>query len=173
MRILAGQYKGVIIGPGTGRHIRPTQSLVRKSVFDQLGPLDGHSFTDLFAGTGIMGFEAASRGADPVVLVENHPGRVRRLQQTKSRFRDTTVNIVSQDVWRFLPHIEELDRVYADPPYRQYTFEECHSLVKLVLEKLQPAGVFFLELDQIVPELEADEVRTYGKTAVHKWIADR
>ena len=69
MRILAGRYKGRSIKTISSSSYRPTQSRIRKSLFDILGPLDGISFLDLYAGSGIIGFEAASRGAIDVTFV--------------------------------------------------------------------------------------------------------
>ena len=70
MRILAGRFKGRSIKTVSSTSYRPTQSRIRKSLFDILGPLDGFSFLDLYAGSGIIGFEAASRGAIDVTFIE-------------------------------------------------------------------------------------------------------
>jgi len=68
MRIIGGRYKGKQIITVGG--IRPTQNKVRKALFDILGDIEGLSFLELFAGSGAVGFEAASRGIRDLTLVE-------------------------------------------------------------------------------------------------------
>ena len=70
MQIQAGQYKGRRIKTVANAPYRPSTSVVRKSLFEILGDLSGKHVLDLFAGSGILGFEAASRGAESVTLVE-------------------------------------------------------------------------------------------------------
>ena len=69
MNILAGRFKGQKIRTIAKASYRPTTSRVRKSIFDMLGDLDEYSVLDLFAGSGILGFEAASRGATAITFV--------------------------------------------------------------------------------------------------------
>mgnify|MGYP000468733032 CR=1 FL=1 len=71
MQIHAGRYKGRRIKTVANVSYRPTMALVRKSLFDILGDLTGYHVLDLFSGSGILGFEAASRGAKSVTFVEN------------------------------------------------------------------------------------------------------
>jgi len=85
MRILAGRYKGRSIKTISSSSYRPTQSRIRKSLFDILGPLDGISFLDLYAGSGIIGFEAASRGAIDVTFVENNYITIKLLHKNIAR----------------------------------------------------------------------------------------
>jgi 16S rRNA (guanine966-N2)-methyltransferase len=70
MRIISGKYKGRRIQMPKG--IRPTQDKVRKALFDILGDISGLSFLELFAGSGAVGFEAVSRGAKELILVEDN-----------------------------------------------------------------------------------------------------
>ena len=72
MKILSGQYKGLEIKTDKSLSYRPTSSRVRKSIFDILGSLQKLSVLDIFAGSGILGFEAASRGATKVSFVDNN-----------------------------------------------------------------------------------------------------
>ena len=71
MQIQAGIYKGRRVKTVRNAPYRPTTSLVRKSLFDILGNLSGYHVLDLFAGSGIIGFEAASRGAESVTFVDS------------------------------------------------------------------------------------------------------
>ena len=72
MRILAGRFKGQRIITKKNLPYRPTKSLVRKSIFDRLNPFNFSLVLDLFSGSGIFGFEAASRGADHITFVEKN-----------------------------------------------------------------------------------------------------
>ena len=72
MNILAGEFKVRNIKTSYRLPYRPTKSRVRKSIFDTLNPFTYESVLDLFSGSGIFGFEAASRGARSVTFVENH-----------------------------------------------------------------------------------------------------
>ena len=72
MNILSGRYKGLEIKTNKRLSYRPTSSKVRKSIFDILGSLHGLSVLDIFAGSGILGFEAASRGAAKLTFVDNN-----------------------------------------------------------------------------------------------------
>ena len=71
MQIHSGQYKGLRIKTVKNLPYRPTTSIVRKSLFDILNNISGKSVLDLYAGTGVIGFEAASRGAKEVTFVES------------------------------------------------------------------------------------------------------
>ena len=98
MNILSGIYKGQKIKTVQSLPYRPTQTRIRKSLFDILGDLTDMSVLDLFSGTGILGFEAASRGADTVTFVENNTTVVNMLQQNVKLFQKTNFNVFRQDV---------------------------------------------------------------------------
>ncbi|HEX8763875.1 MAG TPA: RsmD family RNA methyltransferase, partial [Candidatus Acidoferrum sp.] len=73
MRIIAGAYRSRILKSPKGLALRPTSDRLRETLFNVLGPsVAGSRFLDLFAGTGAIGLEALSRGANAVVFVENH-----------------------------------------------------------------------------------------------------
>jgi len=73
MRIIAGSHKGHTIQAPPGRDTRPTSDRVRENVFNLVGPVDGAAVLDLYAGSGAMGLEALSRGAERAVFVESDP----------------------------------------------------------------------------------------------------
>ena len=72
MNIISGRFKGYKINTSFNTNYRPTKSSVRKSLFEKLKSLKNKKVLDLFAGTGVMGFEASSRGADSISFVENN-----------------------------------------------------------------------------------------------------
>jgi len=121
MRITTGKYKGRNIFMPKG--IRPTQDKVRKAIFDILGDIEGLSFLELFAGSGAVGIEAASRGAQEVVFVENNPNVLKMLTSNTSYILHTKYCILSQNVESELRRLnqekKQFDIIFLDPPYYQ------------------------------------------------------
>lgn len=126
MRIIAGKYRGSVladVGKGdAAAHLRPTSDRVRESLFSMLTHHDvliGSKVLDLFAGTGALGLEALSRGADGVCFVENGRVAQRLIAENISKLRiDSETNLIRKDatqlgVWNSQP----FDLVFLDPPY--------------------------------------------------------
>ena len=91
--------------------------MMRESLFDQLGDLSGHSWLDLFTGSGCVGIEAASRNASPVVLVEMDRGK-RETILKNIRFVESDIQLVIADVWKYIPTAKaQFHYIYADPPF--------------------------------------------------------
>src|SRR3954452_9772385 len=87
MRIIAGSRKGHTIHAPRGLDTRPTSDRVRENVFNIVGPVDGASVLDLYAGSGAMGLEALSRGAARAVFVEQDPDAVRAIERNLDKLR--------------------------------------------------------------------------------------
>ena len=125
MRVIAGTYRGRrLYGPQT-QTLRPTSDRVREALFSILGNRLPHSrFLDLYAGTGAVGIEALSRGADHVTAVESNRDAVNLLQRNK-RLCDigTELAIQAHTVEQFLQRSDHwhgpYDIVFADPPYAE------------------------------------------------------
>lgn len=127
-RIIAGRAKGRRLATPTHRRTRPTADRVREALFSALGSwfeiegdsaLAGLSFLDLYAGSGAVGLEAASRGADPVWLVESDRGTA-ELVRANARTAALDVTVRSSRVERLLvgaPPPRPFDIVWLDPPY--------------------------------------------------------
>ena len=116
MRITGGTIRGrrVVCPPGV---IRPAMDRMRESMFSILGPLDGFSFLDLFTGSGLVGLEAWSRGARPVVLVEKDRGKRRDILANLSGLDPAPV-LRLEPVERFVARNRTaFDIVYLDPPF--------------------------------------------------------
>jgi len=166
MHILAGRYKGRSIKTISSSSYRPTQSRIRKSLFDILGPLDGISFLDLYAGSGIIGFEAASRGAIDVTFVENNYITIKLLHKNIQKFDEGIFFAQKQNALNYLKSCGEYDIIFADPPYG---CNELPELVKLGLEHIKDFGTFILE-SRTGDELpESTDNRTYGDTQLNLW----
>jgi len=101
--------------------LRPTPDRVRETLFNWLGQwLPGRACLDLFAGSGALGFEAASRGAKRVVMVDSDRATVEMLEKTCREFAARQVEIVAGDALAFLQKTgEKFDIVFLDPPFRQ------------------------------------------------------
>lgn len=121
MRIIAGRWKGHRLKALKGRDIRPTTDRVRESWMSAMGGrMDGLRVLDLFAGSGALGLETLSRGADHVVFVERVRGSLRVLEANVALLGvGGDVTVVADDVHHFLRRVEPgvFDVALADPPY--------------------------------------------------------
>lgn len=127
MRIVAGRFRGHHLAPVPKRGVRPTSDPVREALFNILGPrVAGLPFVDLFAGTGAVGLEALSRGADPVVLVERDRNALRTIHRNLELLKlspGEEVQVAPVDVGRWLDSEEAWSSlapakvVFLDPPY--------------------------------------------------------
>jgi 16S rRNA (guanine966-N2)-methyltransferase len=118
VRIIAGSRKGHTIHAPKGMDTRPTGDRVREAAFNLIGPVDGASVLDLYAGSGAMGLEALSRGAERAVFVESDREACRAIDRNLEKLRLTGARVVCADVLRFLASERaEYDLVLVDPPY--------------------------------------------------------
>jgi 16S rRNA (guanine966-N2)-methyltransferase len=123
MRIIAGSRKGHTIHAPRGRDTRPTSDRVRENVFNLVGPVDGAAVLDLFAGSGAMGLEALSRGAERAVFVERDPDALRAIESNLDKLR-LRATVLRRDALAALV-VEtaagrKYDLVLVDPPYDVY-----------------------------------------------------
>ncbi len=121
VRIVGGAWRGRRIDVPARAGVRPTPDRVRETLFNWLGQrLDGAVCLDLFAGSGALGFEAASRGAARVVMVESDRAIAAALKRSREQLGAETVEIVPGDAFAFLARGgERFDVVFLDPPFRQ------------------------------------------------------
>jgi 16S rRNA (guanine(966)-N(2))-methyltransferase RsmD len=148
VRIIGGRWKRTPLPVPDAEGLRPTPDRVRETVFNWLnhlfdGDWQGVACLDLFAGTGVLGFEAASRGAAQVVMVEAHAPAVRQLQQTCDKLRATQIEIVRGDaltVAQRMPRRFQL--IFLDPPYRQGWLEKMLPVCRKLLAE---GGLIYAE----------------------------
>jgi len=121
VRIVGGTWRSRLISVPASPDLRPTPDRVRETLFNWLGgDLTGLACLDLFAGSGALGFEAASRGAGRVVMVERDPGALARLQANRAALLADQVEIVAGDALAYLARAaRRFDVVFLDPPFRQ------------------------------------------------------
>ena len=133
MRVVAGSAKGRRLEAPAGRDVRPTSSRVREALFNSLGSLglvDGASFADLFAGTGALGVEALSRGAESVVFVDRSPASLAAVRANlEACGLADGARVVAGEALSFAASMEPVDVALLDPPY---DFDEWPQLLGLV-----------------------------------------
>jgi 16S rRNA (guanine966-N2)-methyltransferase len=172
MRIIAGHYGGHGLKSPQGHETRPSTARVRESLFSLVDAriyLDGAEVLDLFAGTGALGLEAISRGAQLVTFVE-HKANVldyARENAEKLGVEDKCI-FIQADAVEYLRQYEgpELDLIMADPPYKLDAMQE---LPDLAIPRLQVDGVFTLEHsshDWFDEHPHLMTSRPYGRTIV-------
>jgi 16S rRNA (guanine966-N2)-methyltransferase len=131
IRIIGGQWRSRQISFYDAPGLRPTPGRVRETLFNWLQyDIPSSRCLDLYAGSGALGFEAASRGAKSVVQVENNPDACRALKESVLKLAATQVKIVQSDVCRYLSgDAEAFDIVFLDPPFGlSLTVQSCRWL---------------------------------------------
>lgn len=137
VRIIGGDWKRTPLQVLDLEGLRPTPDRVRETLFNWLGQrLDGLRCLDLFAGTGALGFEAASRGAARVLMVERNAKAARQLREIRERLSAQAVEVVEADALRLAPGLppRSFDVVFLDPPFGDApalsrALESCAPLV--------------------------------------------
>ena len=169
MQLLAGRYKGARIKTSTKMPYRPTLSRIRKSIFDILFPFNYQNVLDLFSGTGILGFEAASRGANKITFVERDRKSIQLLESNANQFPDIDFVFNQQNVYTFLNNPKSYDLIFADPPYIS---SNIHELVETVLKILNKNGKFVLETNKRSQPMMNAIVENYGNTVLSIWTKE-
>ena len=171
MQILAGQYKGRRILTSSKLPYRPTQTRIRKSLFDILGNLSEKTVLDLYAGSGILGFEAASRGAAEITFVEKNQKMTKILHRNSSFFTDTIFYVENYSAEAFLDTDELYDIIIADPPYELTESKNGTTgkfLIDLCFNRLKLHGTFVFEMSS-KSDIKGDREKYYGDTKLVFW----
>ncbi|MGN6388621.1 MAG: 16S rRNA (guanine(966)-N(2))-methyltransferase RsmD [Burkholderiaceae bacterium] len=150
IRIVGGQWKRTPLTVVDGAGLRPTPDRVRETVFNWLVHLLGDDWSslrclDLFAGSGALGFEAASRGAADVLMVEQNPAAVRQIEAVKTRLGATQVEVRRGDALTALQRLagaRRFDLVFADPPYGAGWLETILPTCRAIL---RDGGLLYVE----------------------------
>jgi 16S rRNA (guanine(966)-N(2))-methyltransferase RsmD len=170
MRIISGKYKGKPIKMPQG--IRPTQNKVRKAIFDILGDIEGLSFLELFAGSGAVGFEALSRGAGSLVMVEEGRDCIPVIKKNIEALKETATFYpfsCSRAIELLSKKKHNFDIIFLDPPY--YGQEAKKTLQILEgYDILAPNGFIVVQhfkkdnLPERLGDLVLFKQNTYGDT---------
>jgi 16S rRNA (guanine966-N2)-methyltransferase len=117
VRIVAGEFRGRRLAAPRGVRTRPTADRVREALFSMLGDVTGTRVLDLYAGSGALGIEALSRGAESAVFVER-AARAAAVIERNLASLGLDQQVLRQDALRFLARHEGMfDLVFIDPPY--------------------------------------------------------
>ncbi|KFL36728.1 16S rRNA (guanine(966)-N(2))-methyltransferase RsmD [Arenimonas donghaensis] len=156
VRIIAGSLRGSKLPVPDRPGLRPTSDRVRETLFNWLQPrLPGARVLDLFAGTGALGFEAASRGAAGVLLVERDPELARSLREQAVRLKVERLQVVAEDAIAWLGRKPEavFDLVFLDPPFAAGLWEPAAAALA---PWLAPGALIYVESPRnVVPSLPA------------------
>ncbi|MFP5504960.1 MAG: 16S rRNA (guanine(966)-N(2))-methyltransferase RsmD [Gammaproteobacteria bacterium] len=148
VRIVGGQWRGRKLAVADLPGLRPTPDRVRETLFNWLAPvIEGSRCLDLFAGSGALGFEAASRGAAEVVLVEREPSAVKTLREQAQVLKAEQLRIVQADAMQYLHGAPQaFDIVLLDPPFGQDLL--ARALTGLATGWLAPRAWIYLEAER-------------------------
>jgi 16S rRNA (guanine966-N2)-methyltransferase len=144
MRVISGAARGTRLVELGDVEVRPTLDRVKESFFNLIGQgLEGRTFLDLFAGTGSMGIEAISRGAEKVFFVEKNPAAqaliTRNLEKCRMTDQITRWQLIKQGALQALPIIQGqgawFDFVYVDPPFADDLYQPTLSELEGVMKK--------------------------------------
>jgi 16S rRNA (guanine(966)-N(2))-methyltransferase RsmD len=176
MRVIAGQLGGRVLKAPSGNQTRPTADRVREGLFSMLGRVDGFSVLDLYAGTGALGIEALSRGAQRAVFVESAASALKCLGENLASLALTERCIIVrrsvERAQRELVAMGPFDLVFCDPPWRAIE-TVWRMLGKLEWKQwLSPEGQLVLEHPASsitgisATDLEVTRSRAWGDSAI-------
>jgi 16S rRNA (guanine966-N2)-methyltransferase len=153
VRINGGIWRSRLLKFPDAEGLRPTPERVRQTVFNWLGQdLTGNSCLDLFAGTGAFGFEALSRNAKQLVMVEYSKAASKSLIQNKALLKAENCQILNVDAMQFLAENQQkFDIVFCDPPYQKQWLDK---LLPVLGSHLSKDGILYVEAEY---EIEPNE----------------
>jgi 16S rRNA (guanine(966)-N(2))-methyltransferase RsmD len=166
VRIIGGLWKRTRLKVADRPGLRPTPDRVRETLFNWLGQdLTGLRCLDAFAGTGVLGFEAASRGATEVLLVEHDSALVAQLHKTRTQLQATGVQVQRGDGVAALRQAApgSLDLIFLDPPFDAPLAQPA---LQAAVRALAPGGMLYLE----APARWTDEMLLPTGLVLHRYL---
>ena len=144
IRIIGGELRSRMINFPDAEGLRPTPDRVRETLFNWLGQtLYGRTCLDLFAGSGALGLEAASRGAEQVVMVERNRTALLSLQENVKKLGCANVSVQGQDGLEFASRdARKYDVIFLDPPFQS---DYLPRLLEILPQRLNENGVVYVE----------------------------
>lgn len=174
MRIIAGKGRGKKLKTPKDNKVRPTLDRVKESLFNILGPeIMDSTFLDIFCGSGAIGIEAYSRGAEKVVFVDKDKDSINLTRENLAscNFSGGSYKILEEDAYSSINKLAnsegEFDYIFMDPPY---DMSQITDLLKLISEKslLKSKGILIIEtdikeeLDENIGNLKKYREKTYS-----------
>jgi 16S rRNA (guanine(966)-N(2))-methyltransferase RsmD len=184
IRIVAGSLRGRKLACVVNPDLRPTPQMVREALFSILGnAVPGRPFFDVFAGTGVIGLEALSRGASSVVFVERDFRLIADLERHMRRFGvERQARIVRADVYRWAERWEppaEPVTVFLSPPFGDFEAKKGEMLLLIgqLQERLHADSVLVLQAEhapmlELLPDLAHWDNRKYGRNHLLFWVKE-
>lgn len=170
VRIISGTLRGNKLTKFAGNDVRPTSDRIKEWIFNVLGNIEGSKVLDLFAGTGNLGIEAISRGAESVTFVDSSHKSLQLIRKNVALLKlENCVDIQQKDSVNFIgkKNKGEFDLIFADPPY---SYSDSSRLTLGVLNILPENGSFIYEtsmkISQTLP-IEPDRVKKFGETVIN------
>lgn len=149
MRIISGKYKGKRLTAPKTLPVRPTTDFAKEALFNILNnkiSFNETKFLDLFAGTGNISFEMASRGTKHITAVDADFGCIKYIQKISDEL-DFGIHTIKADVYSYLEKNNQVfDVIFADPPY-DFSFEQFNKLCSSIFKNnlLNPEGILIIE----------------------------
>lgn len=190
MKIIAGKFKGMSLKTPKGLNTRPTPSRLRETVFNILQhKIEGSHFLDLFAGSGVTGFEALSRGATFATFIDNSRQSVQCIKSNAEKLEISgNAQIIKSDAVRCLERYakqnKQFDIIYADPPYgTKIPYLGNDVLLSEVIlhlvdthHLLAEGGTLFIEEGHVIDSnfntllhLSFQRIKNCGKATLHEF----
>ena len=171
MRVITGNARGRKLKTPANYDIRPTTDNVKESVFNIIQfDIEGRKVLDLFAGTGQLGIECLSRGAESAVFVDQSTEAVKIVKENLKTC-GMTAAVFQEDAISFLRHCGSFDLIFVDPPYDAGLYDTVLKTINLV-DILSDGGIIICEArrETALPELTAPYKKRkeygYGKTKI-------
>ena len=161
IRIIGGIHRSRILQVIDADGLRPTSNRVRETLFNWLGQdLSGKKCLDLFAGSGALGFEAISRNAKSVVMIEKDSAVYNQLQKNMNILKIENLTIIRGESLHYLMNAnDKFDVIFVDPPYSSELMSQALAMVSKYLTN---NGVIFIEYKNF-PELTDYEILKSAK----------
>lgn len=162
VRISAGEWRSRVLKFPDVEGLRPTPDRVRQTVFNWLGQeLNGLVCLDLFAGTGVMGFEALSRGAKQAIMIEKSRVACQALKDNKLALNAENAQVFNVEALQFLAkNQEKFDVVFVDPPYQQGWIDKVFPVLS---QHLSQDGLAYVEAEYALTNLADWNLLKQGK----------
>ena len=168
MRVISGIFKGRSLPIVPSKQTRPTKARVRKSMLQILEPFNSASVLDLFSGSGILGIEALSRGADSLVSIESDKKVFKALSRNLLDIcRGCDYQAIQLDVFKYIQNTDnKFDFILCDPPYSKYDYMDLFIKSKRLLKH---SGLFCMEMRKEKIDESLFRVKVYGNTQIIIW----
>lgn len=176
MRIITGIRKGMKISAPDGLTTRPTESRIKESLFNILWDVSGSVVLDMFAGSGSIGLEFLSRGAEKVYFIEKEISVLKVLEKNIENFKTDDAIILKGDFQKFLKEFSKnnitFDYIYIDPPYNAVQLYETALKFIYEYELINKNGTIILETSENVnfknlEKFEIKDIRKYRSTVLY------